>query len=75
MKLVLPALALVFLAGCASMTEAQLEARDYQRMDFRNQFVEDRTRCQAAGRRIVIFANGSIDRNGIPKSPVPYYCT
>lgn len=75
MKFKLMGMALVLLSGCASMTEVQLEARDYQRTDFRNQFVEDRTRCQAAGRRIVIFANGSIDRNGIPKSRVPYFCT
>ena len=75
MKLGLLGMAAVFLAGCASMTGAELEARDYRRMDFRNQFIEERSRCLAEGRRFVVFANGGVDREGIPRARVPYYCS
>jgi len=75
--------ALVFLsvtlsltAGCAPMTEAELEAREYSRADFRNQFIEDRDRCQAGGGRMYIQGfGGAVDNDGIPLSRVYYVCT
>jgi len=69
-------IAIVLTAGCAPMTEAQREAREYDRIEFRNRFLEDRARCNAIGGRIFILANsGLLDRDGVPKSRVYYTCT
>lgn len=63
-------------AGCAPMTEAQLEARKYSRTDFRNQFIEDRDRCRTNGGRMFIQGfGGAVDNDGIPLSRVYYVCT
>ena len=75
MKLLTVALALVCVTACAPVTEAQRDAREYSRVEFRNQFIEDRRRCFASGGRIYIQARGgSVDRDGIPKTRVPYVC-
>lgn len=76
MKVNLLWLSVFLLSGCAPITAAQLDATEYRRSEFRNQFIEDKARCHAAGRRMTIFASGgALDRNGIPKSRVRYYCT
>ena len=76
MKLTLIGLAMAFVSGCSTITAAQLEAKEYRRTEFRNQFLEDRARCAASGRRLTVFAaGGALDRHGIPRSRVRYYCT
>ena len=63
-------------AGCAPMTEAEREAREYSRVDFRNQFIENRNRCHARGGRIYVQGfGGAVDRDGIPRSRVLYICS
>ena len=69
-------LAAALTTGCAPMTVADREARAYEWGEFRNQFIEDRARCRADGRRLVVRGpGGSLDRNGIPKTRVWYTCT
>lgn len=60
--------------GCISLTEAQLEARDYRRADFRNQFIDYRQRCLASGGKIFIDAKQSLDRDDLPHRGDRYYC-
>ena len=62
-------------AGCAPMTEAQRDAREYDRVDFRNQFIEDRVRCRAGGGHMYIDGSGTtLDREDIPRTRVHYVC-
>lgn len=76
MKLNLLWLSAILVSGCAPITSAQLDAIEYRRAEFRNQFIEDKARCDAAGRRMTIIAyGGALDRDGIPKTRVRYYCT
>ena len=75
-KLAILLLVVALATGCAPMTPDQREARAYDRGDFRNQFIEDRAKCRADGRKLVVRGpGGSIDRNGIPKTRVWYTCT
>lgn len=69
----LPAAALLA-SGCITLTEAQLEARDYRRADFTNRYVDYRKRCLAAGGRIIIDAKQPLGRNDIPHRGDRYYC-
>ena len=66
--------AILLAAGCISLTEAQLEAREYRRADFRNQFTDYRQACLAAGGTIIIDAKQSLDRNDMPHRGDRYYC-
>lgn len=66
--------AIVLAGGCISLTEAQLEARDYRRADFRNQFIDYRQRCLANGGKIIIDAKQSLGRNDMPHRGDRYYC-
>ena len=62
-------------AGCAPMTEAQREAREYDRVDFRNQFIEERDRCLERGGRMYIDGSGGrLDRDDIPRTRTYYVC-
>lgn len=65
---------IVLVSGCASLTEAQLEARDYRRFDFKHQFIDFRQRCLAAGGRVIIDAKQSLDRHDLPRRGDRYYC-
>ena len=60
--------------GCISLTEAQLEARDYRRADFVNEFLDYRQRCRAIGGKVFIDAKQSLDRKGLPHPGDRYYC-
>jgi hypothetical protein len=60
--------------GCTTLTEAQIEEHDYRRSDFRNRFVEDRSRCFARGGRIYIAAGQTLGRDGIPNPGDRYFC-
>ncbi len=60
--------------GCISLTEAQLEARDYRRVDFQQQFIDFRQRCRAAGGRVIIDAKQALDRRDLPHRGDRYYC-
>ena len=65
---------LLLTAGCTSLPEAQLEARDYRRIDFAEQFKYDRAKCQARGGSIYMVSAGPVDRNGIPAKGTRYIC-
>lgn len=71
---ILLAAALTATGGCASLTDAELERRDYRRADFRNRFIEERARCFAHGGRIYVSAGQTLGRDGIPKPGDRYFC-
>ncbi|MDX1515953.1 MAG: hypothetical protein R3288_03890 [Woeseiaceae bacterium] len=60
--------------GCASLSDVQLETRDYRRNDFKQQFLEYRQQCLSSGGRIVIDAKQALDRDGAPHRGDRYYC-
>ncbi len=61
--------------GCAPMTETSVEAREYRRIEFQNRFIFDRARCVERGGRIEVLADGAeLNRAGVPKHRVRYYC-
>ncbi len=63
------------LASCAGMSEAAREKHEYSNAEFRQIFIEDSERCLSRGRMIIINGNGArLDRHGIPRSRVHYYC-
>ena len=71
----LPAVAAASLAGgCTTMTAAQLEAREYRRIDFEARYLDYRTQCLQAGKRIYIDAGGSLGRDGMPRPGDRFYC-
>jgi hypothetical protein len=71
---ILLAAALSTTTGCATLSNAELEYRDYQRAEFRNQFLDERTRCQQRGGRIYVDAKQTLGRDGIPKRGDRYFC-
>ena len=73
-QLILIALPLALLPGCASLPADKLEARDYRNFDYAEQFKYDRRKCLANGGRIVVYATGKVDRDGIPKHRERYFC-
>lgn len=76
MKILLLLAVALCAAACAPMTAAERADREYERVDFRQRFIEDRARCNAAGGRIVILANGGqVDRHGVPLSRAYYRCS
>lgn len=61
--------------SCAGSNEAAKESHKYADAEFRQKFIEDRERCQSRGRTIIIVGDGpGIDRDGIPRGRVNYYC-
>lgn len=75
-RVILLATILIVLPACAPLSETTRADVEYSRGDFRNRFVEDRTRCHAQGGQMVIMGwGGSVDRDGIPKTRVRYICT
>jgi hypothetical protein len=70
----IPVLAAFFCSACAPMSEAQREAREYARVEFREQFVIDRELCRTHGGRFLFDGAAEMDRKGIPKTKVLYYC-
>ncbi len=75
MKTIIVALSLVMTAGCVQLTEQQIEERQYRNLDWQNQFVDYRHRCQSAGGRMVVQASGRLGRAGIPRRGDYYTCT
>jgi len=67
-------MAAVFGNGCVTMTEAEREEREYQRVEWRQQFVVDRANCASRGGRFVFDGSAEQDRNGVPKYRVMYIC-
>ena len=63
-----------FLAGCATMTEAQIEARTYRNAMYEAEFLDYRAVCENAGRRVFIDARNTVGRDGIPTYGDRYYC-
>ena len=66
--------AVVFCAACATMTEEEREAREYARIEWRQQFVVDRAYCNERGGRLEFDGSTRQDRYGIPKHRVYYVC-
>ena len=71
------AVGLAGLAGgaCAPMSEVGQEAREYENVDFENQFIAYRQQCVANGGRVFVLANGRVDRRGIPLRGSYYTCS
>ena len=62
-------------AGCAPMTQASRDDREYSRTDYRNKFLEERANCRATNGRFVVQGwGGALDRDGIPRTRVGYHC-
>ena len=70
-------IALVGLAGgaCAPMAEVAQDEREFENVDFDNQFIAYRQQCVANGGRVLIMANGRVDRRGIPSRGTYYTCS
>jgi len=65
----------VFLTeGCTTMTEQQLQAREYRNTEFELQFREFRRQCVAGGKRVFIDAIQKVGRDGLPHNGDRYYC-
>ena len=62
------------LTACSPLTEAQRADREHRRSSFELQFLDYRRHCNAAGKKVVIFANQSVGRDGIPNLGDRYYC-
>ena len=62
------------ICGCAPMPEVKQEARDYRNLDHENQFIAYRRQCVANGGKVMILANGDVDRRGIPSRGTYYTC-
>lgn len=60
--------------GCASLSEAELERRQYQRATYKAEFLDYRDRCTLRGKRIWISARGKVGRDGLPAPGDVYYC-
>ena len=72
--IVVSVLVIAFCAGCAPMTEAQREAREYARVEFRDQFRTEREICQMRGGRFIYDGVAELDRDGVPKTRVWFEC-
>lgn len=65
---------LTFASGCAATAHSDPD-RAYHREDFRLRFIEERRQCVAAGGRMHLSVQGTgLDRDGVPRTRVPYYC-
>ena len=62
-------------AGCAPLSEVDVEAREYENVDFENQFIAYRQQCMANGGRVFVLANGRVDRRGIPSRGSYFTCS
>ena len=73
-------IAAVLLAGlvsgaCAPMSAVEQEAREFENVDFENEFIAYRQQCVASGGRVFVLANGRVDRRGIPSRGTYYTCS
>ena len=66
---------LLTLTACATLSEAELEARQYERTDYQERFRDFRQRCLAGGGLVIVNAPTSIDRNGVPGPGSRYTCS
>lgn len=66
---------LLMLAGCATLDEAELEARQYERIDHKERFRDFRRRCVSGGGHVIINAPMRIDRDGVPDPSSRYFCS
>ena len=62
------------LAGCATMSADQLDARQYREVDHASKFRDYRSRCLSRGGRIYIAASQSLGRDGVPARGDRYFC-
>lgn len=65
---------LLLIAGCAPLSEAQKEAREYRRVEYEAQFLMYRADCHARGGRVYIMANQKVGRDGVPSPGDRYVC-
>ena len=64
----------LFSAACSTMTEKEWEAREYARVEWQEQFRNDRRECLARGGNWVVDGTAELDRDDIPKRRVFYVC-
>lgn len=69
------AASLLTLTACATLSEAELEARRYERTDYQERFRDFRRRCLAGGGKIIVNAPTRIDRDGVPYPGSRYTCS
>ena len=62
-------------AGCAPLSEVQQDVREYENVDFENEFIAYRQQCMANGGRVFILANDRVDRRGIPSRGSYFTCS
>lgn len=67
--------ALLMTAGCASLSERQLEEREYRNVDYAERFKAARSQCRARGGRMYVNASSKLDRNGVPNRGDRYFCS
>ena len=65
---------LLTLTACATLSEAELEARQYERTDYQERFRDFRRRCLAGGGKVIVNAPTRIDRDGVPYPGSRYIC-
>jgi len=67
--------AAVFLAGCAAVTEEQLEAREYRDVEWQAQYYAYKSDCRSKGGLIVVQGTtGRFSRDGAPAYGDIYRC-
>lgn len=64
----------IIAAACAPLDERQLAERDYRRADREAVFHDFRARCRSKGKRIVIYADQRIGRDGVPGPGNVVFC-
>lgn len=65
----------IILAGCAPLTEEQLEAREYGSVDWENRFLDYKRRCISSGGYMLVQATGRTGRDGVPRRGTYYTCS
>ena len=63
---VLIAMTAMTLAACAPLTERQLEAREYRRLDFQARYHELRAECRAEGGMLYVEPARRLGRSSTP---------
>jgi len=67
--------AAALLCGCATITQEDLDRREYRQIDRINRFYEYEQKCQLAGGLVHIEAQqGWAPRNGVPGRGDQYWC-
>ncbi|MDH4047995.1 MAG: hypothetical protein OEW68_06280 [Gammaproteobacteria bacterium] len=64
-----------FLAGCAAVTEEQIEAREYRDFEWRSKFFAYKADCRSKGGMIIVHGTtGKFSSDGAPAYGDLYRC-